>query len=82
MTTHSQLIETGEATALLPTESTKPITVIGTPAIRETFDETCLRQALNSRTAPGVTDLVLNPDAHLGYGAPVGCEPPGTPIPG
>ena len=33
----------------------------------------CLQQAINSRTAPGVTDLVLNPDAHLGYGAPVGC---------
>jgi tRNA-splicing ligase RtcB len=23
--------------------------------------------------APGVTDLVLNPDAHSGYGAPIGC---------
>ncbi len=31
---------------------------------------TCLQQALNSRGAPGVTDLVLNPDAHAGYGAP------------
>ena len=27
----------------------------------------------NARSAPGVTDLVLNPDAHAGYGAPVGC---------
>ncbi|MDB5297967.1 MAG: rtcB 1, partial [Phycisphaerales bacterium] len=33
----------------------------------------CLTQALNARGAPGVTDLVLNPDAHAGYGAPVGC---------
>ncbi len=33
------------------------------------------QQALNirARGAPGVTDLVLNPDAHAGYGAPVGC---------
>lgn len=68
-----ELIPTGEATAILPTRNTKPITVIGTEAIRETFDDKCLQQAVNSRLAPGVTDLVLNPDAHLGYGAPVGC---------
>ncbi|MFN0053184.1 MAG: RtcB family protein [Planctomycetales bacterium] len=68
------LVPTGEATALLPTDNkSKPITVIGTAAIRETFDETCLQQAINSRLAPGVTDLVLNPDSHCGYGAPVGC---------
>jgi tRNA-splicing ligase RtcB len=70
-----ELISTGEATAILPTtdSNTKPITVIGTQAIRSTFDEGCLKQAVNSRLAPGVTDLVLNPDAHCGYGAPVGC---------
>jgi tRNA-splicing ligase RtcB len=51
----------------------KPITVIGTQAIRDSFDATCLRQAINSRLAPGVSELVLNPDAHAGYGAPVGC---------
>jgi tRNA-splicing ligase RtcB len=67
------MIETGAATAILPTGSTAPITVIGTEKIRATFDETCLQQAVNSRRAPGVTDLVLNPDAHCGYGAPVGC---------
>ncbi|MBX3444896.1 MAG: RtcB family protein [Planctomyces sp.] len=68
------LIPTDEATAILPTGArTPPITVIGTPAIRETFDEMCLQQAINSRLAPGVTNLVLNPDAHCGYGAPVGC---------
>src|SRR6476646_9371060 len=32
-----------------------------------------LRRALNARSAPGATHLVLNPDAHAGYGAPVGC---------
>ena len=57
----------------LATIDFKPITVIGTEAIRQTFDKLCLQQALNSRHAPGVTDLVLNPDAHCGYGAPVGC---------
>ncbi|RYD28825.1 MAG: RtcB family protein, partial [Verrucomicrobiaceae bacterium] len=40
---------------------------------RDNFDEMCLQQAINSRMAPGVTDLILNPDAHAGYGAPVGC---------
>lgn len=69
-----EIIPTGEATAILPTGGrTKPITVIGTEAIRGTFDELCLQQAVNSRLGPGVTDLVLNPDAHCGYGAPVGC---------
>lgn len=70
-----ELIVTGEATALLPARSknVKPITVIGTESIRRGFDAKCLEQALNSRMAPGVTELVLNPDAHAGYGAPVGC---------
>src|SRR5689334_8741586 len=68
------LIPTGDATAMLPTGgSTKPITVIATAAIRSTLDAQCLQQAINSRLAPGVTDLVLNPDGHCGYGAPVGC---------
>lgn len=66
---------TGEAEAFLPARDNKgkPITVIGTDAIRSTFDQICIDQALNSRSAPGVTDLILNPDAHAGYGAPVGC---------
>lgn len=66
---------TGEATGFIPAPDNKgkPITVIGTNSIRAGFDATCLQQALNSRSAPGVTDLVLNPDAHAGYGAPVGC---------
>lgn len=64
-----------EAEAFIPARDNKgkPITVIGTEAIRNGFDQICLDQALNSRSAPGVTDLVLNPDAHAGYGAPVGC---------
>ncbi|QDU56598.1 RtcB family protein [Aeoliella mucimassa] len=69
-----QILPRGEATAILPTGSKhSPITVIGTEPIRSSFDELCLQQAINSRTAPGVTNLVLNPDAHGGYGAPVGC---------
>ena len=69
------ITSTGEATGFLPARGSlgKPITVIGTDPIRQGFDARCIEQALNSRGAPGVTDLVLNPDAHAGYGAPVGC---------
>jgi len=68
--------ETGPATAILvddAMEHNQPVTVIGTESIRSTFDDVCLRQAINSRHAPGVSQLVLNPDGHRGYGAPVGC---------
>ncbi len=51
----------------------RPMTVIGTPQILADLDEKCVAQAVNSRLAPGVSHVVLNPDAHLGYGAPVGC---------
>ncbi len=73
--TRPTIVPTGEATAILPSRNPKesPIRVFGTAAIRDGFDDVCLEQALNARSAPGVTDLVLNPDAHLGYGAPVGC---------
>src|SRR5262245_40372708 len=71
----TQIHATGETTGFIPApgDKGKPITVIGTNLIRAGFDATCLQQALNARGAPGVTDLVLNPDAHAGYGAPVGC---------
>ena len=74
-TNPTQIHVTGEATGFIPApgDKGKPITVIGTNSIRAGFDATCLQQALNARSAPGVTDLVLNPDAHAGYGAPVGC---------
>lgn len=57
----TQIQPTGEATGFIPAPGNhgKPITVIGTAAIRETFDAKCIEQALNSRGAPGVTDLVL-----------------------
>ena len=72
---NNQIHKTDEALGFLPARDSKgkPITVIGTDAIRDNFDSMCLEQALNSRSAPGVTELVLNPDAHAGYGAPVGC---------
>jgi tRNA-splicing ligase RtcB (3'-phosphate/5'-hydroxy nucleic acid ligase) len=70
-----QIHATGEATGFIPApgDKAKPITVIGTNSIRAGFDATCLQQALNDKSVSGVTDLVLNPDVHSGYGAPVGC---------
>ncbi|MDD2709844.1 MAG: RtcB family protein [Verrucomicrobiae bacterium] len=69
------IIPDGPATGFIPAPGNqgKPITVIANETIRKGFDAKCLQQAINSRAAPGVTDLVLNPDAHAGYGAPVGC---------
>ena len=69
------ITETGPAVGRLPVADgrRKPVTVIGTPAIRAGFDDICLEQARTTAAAPGVAQLVLNPDAHAGYGAPVGC---------
>jgi tRNA-splicing ligase RtcB len=69
------IISTGIATGILPSRNSesKPITVIGTQAIRDGIEAQCLEQALNTRSSPGVTQLVVNPDAHQGYGAPIGC---------
>jgi len=74
-TSSHTLIPTGEATALLPVPDgrLKPVTVIGTEAIRATFDQQTLQQTVNTRCAPGVEAVVLNPDAHVGFGAPIGC---------
>ena len=75
MSKSPSIVPDGEATGVIHVPQAagrKPITVIATRALRETFDPVCIQQALNSRLAPGVTDLVLNPDAHRGYGAPIG----------
>ncbi len=72
---HKMIHTTGPSTAFIPAPESKgkPITVIGNDAIRETFCDTTIKQIQNCRSAPGVTEVVLNPDAHLGYGAPIGC---------
>lgn len=69
------MIPTGEATAILPARDNngKPITIIGTQTIRDALEAKCLEQALNTRSSPGVCDVIVNPDAHQGYGAPIGC---------
>ena len=75
MTAIPTIHKTNEVEGFLPARNSrgKPIKVIGTDGIRDHFDALCLEQAQNARGAPGVTDVVLNPDAHAGYGAPIGC---------
>lgn len=67
------ILPTGPATGILPAGKCTPVRVIGNAAIRQTFEEDTLRQILNARKSPGVTDVILNPDAHVGFGAPIGC---------
>jgi tRNA-splicing ligase RtcB (3'-phosphate/5'-hydroxy nucleic acid ligase) len=70
----SMIRPVGPAVSELPLGADqRPLTIIGTEKIVDGFDEMCLQQALNSRLAPGVSHVVLNPDGHVGYGAPVGC---------
>lgn len=65
---------TGEATSEIDLgPDFRPITVIANDSIRRSMDANCVQQAVNARLSPGVSHVVLNPDAHLGYGAPVGC---------
>ena len=67
------VVPTGPATGSLYVDGRSPIRVFGVDSIRKSFGEETLRQAINARRAPGVVDVVLNPDAHVGYGAPIGC---------
>ncbi|MGL6196048.1 MAG: RtcB family protein, partial [Thermoguttaceae bacterium] len=61
------------AISKLVSDNCPPITVIATEPIRQTFDKQTLQQAINARSGSGVTDVIINPDAHCGYGAPIGC---------
>ncbi len=64
---------TGDATGQIELSAEeRPIQVIGTKAIRDTFGHSCVQQAIAARMAPGVSHIVLNPDAHYGHGVPVG----------
>ncbi len=72
---NSQLHPSGPSTSFIPAPESKgkPITVIGNEHILETFCDQTISQIQNCKASPGVTEVVLNPDAHVGYGAPIGC---------
>jgi tRNA-splicing ligase RtcB (3'-phosphate/5'-hydroxy nucleic acid ligase) len=49
-----------------------PIDVFANEAILRTFDDAVFQQAKNTAAVPGVEAVALMPDAHSGYGAPIG----------
>ena len=56
----------------LPTDA-GPVRIFMTPALFEEAEESLGDQIRNARRFPGVLDVAVTPDAHHGYGVPVGC---------
>lgn len=51
-----------------------PVKIIASQALLQNFDEAVFAQAINVASLPGLVDFVyILPDAHSGYGAPIGC---------
>jgi len=65
-------VEVQEAKAKLLLNDGKPVTMIGTEAIRQSMDPTSFQQINNVANAPDVRKFVVNPDFHTGYGTIVG----------
>lgn len=65
--------ELSESETLVRDVGGREFLLIGTRAIRDELDPGSIGQAFNALSAPGVCELALNPDAHFGYGAPIGC---------
>lgn len=51
----------------------KEIPIVANERILDTITDRVIQQASNTANAEGVESVVLNPDAHEGYGAPIGC---------
>jgi tRNA-splicing ligase RtcB len=65
----------GEGFYELRTEDTGDVRVrlFFTPQLLEAAEEILYRQIVNATRFPGVRMVVITPDAHYGYGVPVGC---------
>src|SRR5215207_6294493 len=65
----------GEGFYELKTEDTNDVRVrlFFTPQLLEAAEEILYRQIVNATRFPGVRMVVITPDAHYGYGVPVGC---------
>ncbi len=65
----------GEGFYDLKTEDTNDVRVrlFFTPQLLEAAEEILYRQIINATRFPGVRMVVITPDAHYGYGVPVGC---------
>ncbi len=71
-TARKHLIRQGTAEWLLPIDGRKPVIMIANTAIMDSFDDGVFEQAVNTAEAPGIDQLIVGPDAHRGYGMPVG----------
>src|SRR3954471_4264215 len=56
----------------LPTDRGE-VRIFMTEQLFQDAEESLGAQILNARAFPGVIDAVVTPDAHHGYGVPVGC---------
>jgi tRNA-splicing ligase RtcB len=67
-------IWTEEGYYLLQTQDTGavPVRLFLTPALLEEVEELLYQQIVNATRFPGVRLVVITPDAHYGYGVPVG----------
>src|ERR671929_2172956 len=50
-----------------------PVRLFFTPSLLNDTEEILYRQIVNATRFPGVRLVVITPDAHYGYGVPVGC---------
>src|SRR5688572_18744931 len=59
----------------LETEDTAgvPVRLFLTQSLLQETEQTLYRQIVNATRFPGVKLVVITPDAHYGYGVPVGC---------
>ena len=59
----------------LETEDTGdvPVRLFLTPALLEAAEDLLYRQIVNATRFPGLKLVAITPDAHYGYGVPVGC---------
>ncbi len=63
----------GEGYYLLTQGVRVPVRIFMNPQLFEECEETVFQQVRAATEFPGVTDVVITPDAHTGYVVPVGC---------
>jgi tRNA-splicing ligase RtcB len=63
----------GEGYYLLTQGMKVPVRIFMNPELFEECEEDVFRQVQAATEFPGVTDVVLTPDAHSGYVVPIGC---------
>lgn len=66
------LIIRDEGIHLLPIPGKHPIKFVANESILSGFDDAAFEQAINTALTPGVDSVLIGPDAHKGYGCPVG----------